>query len=273
MTFLKSLWQSLPQLEQWPAAKMSTALFTDIDGTLCDIQADPDKVTVPQAIKTSLAALTKQMPLVAVITGRSTKEAKALLGLKDVYYLGAYGEELLPSSERQRFQEQINKAKAMFAQVVLPLKGISLEEKGLLLTVHWRQCQKESDIKFVQEKLVSLAQELELSFSLGKKIFELKPKQLSKEAAIISLVKKQELKKLIFVGDDLADAQAFQYLTKLREKKLIDCLTIGVLSTETPKLVITNSDYQVCSYKEVKMLFDWLLRGFLSNPSKYRTTC
>lgn len=218
MTFLRSLWQSLPQLEQWQATKTNTALFTDIDGTLCDIQADPGKVTVSKAIKASLAALTKQMPLVAVITGRSTKEAKTLLGLKDVYYLGAYGEELIPQPKRQRLQERINKAKAMLARTVLSLKGITLEEKGLLLTVHWRQCQKENDVKFVQEQLVSLAQEYKLSFSLGKKVFELKPKQLSKEAAIISLVKKQKLKKIIFIGDDLADAQAFQYLTKLRKK-------------------------------------------------------
>jgi len=184
-----------------------------------------------------------------------------LLGLKDVYYLGAYGEGLISLSERQRLQQQVTKAKAVLAKAVDPVSGITLEEKGLLLTVHWRHCQEEKEVKFIQKQVLSLAKQYELSFSLGKKIFELKPKQLSKEAAIISLAKKYALKKIIFIGDDLADAQAFHYLTKLRQKKLIDCLTVGVLAAETPDLVIANSDYQVNSYKEVKMLFDWLQAG------------
>lgn len=258
MTSLKYLWPNLPQLKKWQANKLNCALFTDIDGTLCHIKDDPSSVTIPLGIKKSLANLAKKMPLVAVITGRSTEQAKMLLGLQDIYYLGSYGEDLISPQKRHSLKETVAKVKSVLAKAVADLDGISLEEKGLLLTVHWRHCQQEHDVELLKKKLITLAKKVGLKFDEGKKIFELRPFELNKEVAIVKLAKIYGLKKIIFIGDDLADAQAFAYLKKLRQQNLIDCLTIGVLSADTPDLLMSSCDYQVNSYKDVKRLFDWL---------------
>ena len=67
-------------------------VFTDIDGTLSPIVADPLAATVPGATRTALEALAERIAVVA-LTGRSVADARRVLGLDTVVYSGNHGAE------------------------------------------------------------------------------------------------------------------------------------------------------------------------------------
>ena len=70
-------------------------LAFDIDGTLAPIVARPDDARLPDDVQSSLAHLARRFE-VAIITGRSVRDARRMLTFEPRYLVGNHGAEGLP---------------------------------------------------------------------------------------------------------------------------------------------------------------------------------
>ncbi len=66
-------------------------LITDIDGTISQTAPTPQEAKVSPLCRRYLAALCKQLALVATISGRPAAEAKNMIHLDEMVYIGNHG--------------------------------------------------------------------------------------------------------------------------------------------------------------------------------------
>src|SRR5919197_2307046 len=73
-----------------------SALVFDVDGTLAPIVLRPEDAEVPAATRALLETLARRYGLVACISGRRATEARRIVGLDSLTYVGNHGLESLP---------------------------------------------------------------------------------------------------------------------------------------------------------------------------------
>ena len=66
-------------------------LITDIDGTISRPAPTPSEAQVSPICRNYLALLSKQIKLVAAISGRSAAKVREMVGLEDIVYIGNHG--------------------------------------------------------------------------------------------------------------------------------------------------------------------------------------
>ena len=71
------------------------AILFDLDGTLAPIAAQPSDARVPESTRHLLIAVARRYPVVACVTGRRASEARAMVSIGTITYLGSHGAELL----------------------------------------------------------------------------------------------------------------------------------------------------------------------------------
>ncbi|MBC7644331.1 MAG: hypothetical protein H7123_04335, partial [Thermoleophilia bacterium] len=74
-----------------PGHAHETVLLLDIDGTLAPIDADPAAVAVPSATLELLERARSECATVAVITGRTLQEARALVPIDGIQVAALHG--------------------------------------------------------------------------------------------------------------------------------------------------------------------------------------
>ena len=131
-------------------------LFLDYDGTLTPIVETPDKAVISKERKDLLDKLsTSPHCRVAIISGRSLSDIKAIVGLKDIIYVGNHGLEI--ESPKIKFESQVSpRLKSIIRHIYedavskfSKIKGVLIENKGLTISVHYRLV----DEKDIQEFL------------------------------------------------------------------------------------------------------------------------
>ena len=95
--------QTLPRerilalLREQPAR---TAILCDIDGTLAPVVDRPEEASVPAPTRRVLEALSDRFGLVACISGRQAKDARRMVGIDALTYIGNHGlERLAPGAD------------------------------------------------------------------------------------------------------------------------------------------------------------------------------
>ncbi len=73
------------------------ALLLDVDGTLAPIVERPEDATVPMPTRTLLRELAAKYALVACISGRPEPDARRVVGVEELVYLGEHGLGLDPA--------------------------------------------------------------------------------------------------------------------------------------------------------------------------------
>ena len=71
----------------------TSAILTDVDGTISEIAATPEKAVVTPSMKKELSKLKEKFQMVTVISGRSVQNAKAMVGVDGILYVGNHGME------------------------------------------------------------------------------------------------------------------------------------------------------------------------------------
>jgi trehalose 6-phosphate phosphatase len=93
----------------------------------------------------------------------------------------------------------------------------------------------------------------------GKQVVEVAPGTLPDKAASLQyLLKEHEVRGVVFVGDDLADAVAFQAITRRRESSGVPGLSIAVVDEETPPEVRDSADLAVEGVADVERFLNLL---------------
>src|SRR5688572_11315333 len=78
-----------------------TAILCDIDGTLAPTVERAEQAHVPDATRRVLEALSARYALVACISGRRAEEARMMVGLDSITYIGNHGLERLEPGAAQ----------------------------------------------------------------------------------------------------------------------------------------------------------------------------
>ena len=236
------------RLGAWRRDPGSSAILTDIDGTLAPIVPTPDMSEVPAELKDVLGRLSQQYLLVAGISGRKTEDAFDLVGLADVVYFGNHGFEILREGEVEvvpealPYRERVAELERRAQEELEPL-GAFVEEKGITASIHYRNVPPEvgeRSVEFVKGE----GERLGLRITIGRGVVEARPPiKADKGTAVRTLVEEYGPKRAMFIGDDTTDLDAFRELVTLREEgTLEEALRVGVASEEGPPEITSEAD-------------------------------
>ena len=199
-------------------------LLLDYDGTLVHICKEPSLAKLSPEEKKVLKTLTG-IPWISlgIVSGRSLKEVRKLVGIKGLCYAGNHGFEIL-FQERNWIHPDLKGFESKLRRVALELKastkgikGILVEDKKLTVSVHYRNLVEGSpgSILEIVSKVVGPYHKI-FTISRGKKVYEVRPSiKWGKGEAVIKLsqllgLEARSLK--VYIGDDQTDEDAFRVL-------------------------------------------------------------
>lgn len=177
--------------------------------------------------------------MVAVITGRRSEEAAALLDVPGVNFAGLYGmQEAAP--------ELLATVAPLVASAVAVVPEAWAEDKGVSVAVHYRQA---PDPAAARRKLVVALQQVATENGLelveGKMVIELvPPDRPMKGATIERIAGEAALEAVLYAGDDVADLDGFAGLDRLEHRGLL-VVRVAVRGAETPQALLDRADIAV----------------------------
>jgi trehalose 6-phosphate phosphatase len=209
------------------------AILLDVDGTLAPIVPRPEDAQVPDDAKGELSRLAKSYGLVACISGRTGQDARRIVQVEGVRYVGTHGLELEPEAERWR-----GPIHEFAAGVDWPV-----EDKGLSVSFHYREAADEEAALEYLEEVAGRARAAGLVPRFGRKVLELRPPvRADKGTAVRHLLTETGLSRALYAGDDTTDLDAFRALDGLELG-----LRIAVSSDEAPAELVRSADIVVGS--------------------------
>ena len=243
-------------------AHRPACIFTDIDGTLSPIVADPAAATVPVTTRAALQALAERVAVVA-LTGRSVAHVRAMVGLDTLVYSGNHGAEwweegvvrVEPAAEPYlpRVREI---AEAMENGIGTP--GVLLEEKGASLSVHYRNTAEPDAARSAILDFVT-THAGGMTIREGKMVVEIRPPvALSKGEAVRTFIHRKRLASALVLGDDLTDAEAFAVVRDMRAAGEVRGLCAAVATADAPAELLASADYTLPDTEAVGRFFSWL---------------
>ena len=231
------------------------AVLLDVDGTLAPIARHPADATVPEGTRRRLTELARHYGVVACVTGRRASEARAMVGVGTISYLGAHGSELLRAGWTEpvldprleewvaRMQEFGRQADTSEARQL----GVRLEDKGAIMAFHWRGARDEQPARAAVDAVADRAEASGLRTHWGRKVLEIRPPvRIDKGEGIRSFLAGVDLDAALYAGDDRTDLDAFRALRELRDGgQLSHIVRVGVASEEGPAEVVAEADVVV----------------------------
>lgn len=223
-------------------------LAFDFDGTLAPIAPLPGQARMSRSVSGKLRRLCTRLP-VAIVSGRSVADVSSRLDFEPHYVVGNHGAELDAQGSADG-AAQLDAARELLAarREELAGAGVSLEDKGLSLALHYRLSrQPEQARALIGEMLQPLADRYR-SFG-GKMVENVVPKDAAdKGVAVHQLVERSRSSCAVFVGDDVNDEPVFALAPQ-------DWLTIRV-GRDDPS---SRAQFFLDSTAEVAMLLDRML--------------
>ncbi len=262
----KNLLDNLKEIEKYKNPE--TIIVTDIDGTISSIKTLPHQAVIKNNMKGTLNNIQQKFKLLSIITGRSLKDALEMINIEGILYIGNHGmeyqrnNEIVTDKKTLKYIPKINELyKKLKNESNLKQHGIILENKNACITIHYRTAQDtQSARKTILKTLKNIQTTEGLQIKEGRKIIEVRPPIGNDKGKIINkIVKNYEAKKLIYLGDDITDVDAFREISKLSTEKNIEGTSILVRSDETPEFVKKSAEYYVNSVDEVEIFLNWLL--------------
>jgi trehalose 6-phosphate phosphatase len=233
----------------------SAAVFCDIDGTLAPIVERAEEAAVPDSTSRLLGRIARRYGCVACISGRSSAEARRIVGVGGIAYAGSHGAELLLPGQTQA---EVVPAFAKWADRVrefafdkdspeLRMLRIRIEDKGPIVAFHWRGAPDEDKARRFVQRIAAEAEAAGLFIHWGRKVLEIRPPvPVDKGRAVRELVSRYPVRAALFGGDDATDLDAYEMLAELRRDGTLDAaVCVGVSSSEGPAAITDRADIVV----------------------------
>ncbi|XP_071707908.1 trehalose-phosphate phosphatase A-like [Rutidosis leptorrhynchoides] len=240
------------------------ALFLDYDGTLSPIVDNPDHAFMSIAMRAAVRNVAKYIPT-AIISGRSREKVRKFVGLKELYYAGSHGMDimgpLLPSNDpttevkegnlyqpASEFLPMINEVFESLVEITKNIKGAKVEDNKFCVSVHYRNVDEKSWTTVAQYVQDTLKHYPRLRLTHGRMVLEIRPVlKWDKGKAVEFLLETLGLSNCddvlpIYVGDDRTDEDAFKFLREGNRG-------LGILVTPAPKE--SNAYYSLRDPSEV----------------------
>jgi trehalose 6-phosphate phosphatase len=204
------------------------AIFLDVDGVLAPIVPRPEDARVPDDIRAELRRLAGRYALVACVSGRAGDDARAVVGVPELTYVGNHGLELEPHAD-----EWSGRLAAFLRTVDWP----RMEDKGLTASLHYRDMD-EATARHELDAIAERARAEGFIARYGRKVLELVPPiEASKGTALTRLLGDIGLQRALYAGDDTTDLDAFTALDPLELG-----IRVAVASAEGPPQLRARAD-------------------------------
>jgi trehalose 6-phosphate phosphatase len=205
-----------------PAPRPDWAYFFDIDGTLVDLDDDPDGVRLDRDLRALIQALHGVAGgAVALISGRAIPDIDAMMEGVRLPAAGQHGTERRDAAGRITHHAvpaaRLDGVHDQLAVATAKHPGLLLQHKGLTLALHYRRAPRLAG--YAHRLVRSLLPQLDGKYCVqaGKRIVELKPAGKDKGAAVLEFMEEPPFKgrTAVFVGDDLTDEYGFATVNRL----------------------------------------------------------
>lgn len=219
------------------AEPVATAILLDVDGTLAPIAPRPGDAAVPAPTRGELRRLLGRYGLVACISGRPSEDARRVVGVPELTYVGEHGLEL--ALDAPAWSGRLGE----FARAA----GREAERKPLSLTFHYRGEPDEEAAVAELEALAQRALAAGLRPRFGRKVLEIRPPvEADKGTAVRALLSSRGLRRALYAGDDATDLDAFRALEHLELG-----VRVAVASEEAPASLGAAADLTVAGPPEL----------------------
>ncbi len=120
-------------------------LITDIDGTISQTAPTPQQAEVSPVCHHYLSILCHHLALAAAISGRPAAEVENMVKIDGMVYIGNHGLEQWTEGHSEfpkgvQDYSRIVKAAIKELTPLLSIEGISIQDKGITATIHYRLC-------------------------------------------------------------------------------------------------------------------------------------
>ncbi len=210
------------------AAPERSAILLDVDGTLAPIVARPELAHVPPETRAELSRLARRYALVACVSGRSSEDARKVVGVDELVYVGEHGLEL--DSAAKEWRQTIDR---LVESVHLPV-----ERKVLSASFHFREATDPAAAREELERVAERAVAAGLHPRWGRMVLEIRPPvDADKGSAVRQLLEQHKLRRALYAGDDATDVDAFRGLDGLEV-----AVRVAITSAEGPAELSREAD-------------------------------
>ena len=231
------------------------AVLLDIDGTIAPIVEHAADAQVPEPTRQLLASVARRYKIVACVSGRRASEARAMVAIGAISYLGSHGAELLRAGWTESVLDptvedwvrRIHEFGREADTADLRRRRVRLEDKGTIVAFHWRGAPDEAAARAAIDAIASRAQATGLRTHWGRKVLEVRPPvRMDKGAGIASFLEGEDVAAAMYVGDDTTDLDAFRTLGDLeRQGRISKAIRVGVHSEDGPPEITEEADVVV----------------------------
>lgn len=209
-----------------------TVLYLDYDGTLTPIVQHPKDANLSEAMKTLLMKLSNQCTI-AIVSGRGLSDIKSRVGIKGIYYAGSHGFEIEGPGIKMEYEpalpfiERLDVLETELKTALEEVKGAYIERKKFTIALHYRNV-PEAELPLIDKAAAkSLRKYPELRKTLGKKVYELQPDLAWDKGRATgwlgdTLRVDHKGSKIIYIGDDITDEDAFRAIQEYGIGILVD---------------------------------------------------
>ena len=159
------------------------AILLDIDGTLAPIVERAADARVPPHTRRLLAEIARRYGVVACVSGRRASEARAMVAIGTISYLGSHGAEILRAGwtepvvdpELEDWTQRIHDFAREADTAELRRLRVRLEDKGPIVAFHWRGSPDEEAARAAIDAVAARAETAGLRTHWGRKVLEVRP--------------------------------------------------------------------------------------------------
>jgi len=240
-------------------------LITDIDGTISPTAPTPQQAGVTPLCQQYLSALCNHLALVAVISGRPAAEAKNMINIDGVVYIGNHGLERWVGGHSEFIKDAQDYSRVIKAAIeeltpLLSMKCVSIDDKRVTATIHYRLCQNSlSAERNILAAIENSPHARSLRTIQERMAFDLLPPvKIDKGTALLDLIQEYNLQGGVYLGDDLTDIDAFRAIHAACRDLDFRGFAIGVTSQEMPEKLTEEADFTLNGVNDVERFLRWL---------------
>ena len=240
-------------------------LITDIDGTISQSAPTPQQAEVSPLCRQYLSALCNHLALVAAISGRPATEAKNMINIDEIVYIGNHGLERWSGGHSEFTKDAQDYFKVIEAAIeeltpLLSIKGISIDNKRVTATIHYRLCHDpQSAERHILAAIENSPHARGLRTIQGRMAIDLiPPVKVNKGTATLDLIQEYNLQGGVYLGDDLTDIDAFRAIHAACHDLDFQGFAIGVISQEMPEKLAEEADFTLNGVDDVERFLKWL---------------
>ena len=250
-------------------------LYSDFDGTLVPLQADPAACHLTPSQASTLTALAAVPGLhITIVSGRRLIDLQSRIGIAGLGYVGNHGLEIATPSHNfvhpgaLALTARLSRWQSTLQGKLERFVGAWIENKRLSLSIHYRnlaECRRQDFLAVIESYKSAITEDGQLLISDAKQVVEIRPNLAWTKGSAIQVVDDyinddyindgyihtdRKRAKRVYFGDDISDEDAFaqwqQDLTVL----------VGEANRQT------HANHRLGDYRQTHRLLDALRARF-----------